>query len=315
MRLFHPLPTARIAATRRQPVGEASTDSALAKSLGPDNVASNCRITIMRKLVIGAALAALIGTPVLAADMAVKAPAPQTYSWEGLYIGGNVGWLGIEGVSLSGTPADSDTLALLGPCSAAAACPFSIGSASANSVTGGGQFGFNWQIRNWVVGLEADVQASSANASSTANVNAPAFGQYFATQTIKETEFGTIRGRAGMLVTPTLLAYATGGFAWAQTQEGMSFGFPSLSETAALARGSVAVGGTAGAGLEWALGNKWSVAGEYLYARFGATSLVFRTAPLGAGCTPGGTPSCQLNVSQSSFSDNVVRLKLNYKIF
>jgi outer membrane immunogenic protein len=267
----------------------------------------------MRKLFIGAALAALVGTPVLAAD--VKAPAPQTYSWEGLYIGGNVGWLGIGGVSLSGTPADSATLAFLGPCSAAGACPMGFGSANANSVTGGGQFGFNWQIRNWVVGVEADLQASSADASSTVNVNVPAFAPYFATQTIQETEFGTIRGRAGMLMTPTLLAYVTGGFAWAQTHEGMTFGFPSLSETAALARGSTAIGGTVGAGLEWALGNKWSVAGEYLYARLGATSLVFQTAPLGAGCTPGGTPSCQLNVSQSSFSDNVVRLKINYKIF
>jgi outer membrane immunogenic protein len=313
MHLSHPLPIAGVAATRRQPVGEVST--ALATSLKPNNGGSNYRIAVMRKLVIGAALAALIGTPVLAADMAVKAPAPQTYSWEGLYIGGNVGWLGIEGVGLSGTPADSDTLALLGPCSAAGACPFSIGSASANSVTGGGQFGFNWQIQNWVVGLEADVQASRANASSTVNVNAAAFGPYSATQSIRETEFGTIRGRAGTLVTPTLLAYATGGFAWAQTQEAMTFGFPSLSETAFSTRGSTAVGGTVGAGLEWALGNKWSVAGEYLYARLGATSLVLRTAPLGAGCAPGGTPSCQLNVSQSSFSDNVVRLKINYKIF
>jgi outer membrane immunogenic protein len=269
----------------------------------------------MTKLFIGAALAALGATPVLAADMAVKAPAAQTYSWEGFYIGGNVGWLGIEGVSLSGTPADSDTLAFLGPCSAAGACPTSFGGASANSVTGGGQFGFNWQIRNWVVGLEADLQASSANASSTVNVNAPAFAPYFATQSIKENEFGTIRGRAGMLVTPTLLAYATGGFAWSQAQEAITFGFPSLSETGALGRGSTAVGGTVGAGLEWALGNKWSVAGEYLYAQLGATSLVFQTAPLGAGCTPGGTASCQLNVSESSFSNNIVRLKINYKIF
>ncbi|MBV9971299.1 MAG: porin family protein [Xanthobacteraceae bacterium] len=269
----------------------------------------------MKKLFIAAALAALTGTPVLAADMAVKAPAPQTYSWEGLYIGGNVGWLGIEGVSLSGTPADSATLAFLAPCSAAGACPTSIGSAKASSVTGGGQFGFNWQIRNWVVGVEADVQASRADAFSTVNTHVPVFGPYFATQTIKETEFGTVRGRAGMLVTPNLLAYVTGGFAWAQTQEGMTFGFPSLSETAWFARGSTAIGGTVGAGVEWAFWDKWSVAGEYLYARLGATSLAFTTAPLGAGCTPGGTPSCQLNVSESGFTNNVVRLKLNYKIF
>jgi outer membrane immunogenic protein len=315
MRFVRSQPIARIATTRERCVREVTTSAAprgqrLTRILRP-----NYRIATMRQLFIGATVAALVGTPVLAADMAVKAPAPQTYSWEGLYIGGNVGWLGIEGVGLSGTPADGDTLAFLGPCSAAGACPMGLGSANANSVTGGGQFGFNWQIRNWVVGLEADLQASSANASSTVNVNAPAFAPYFAAQSIKEREFGTVRARAGMLVTPTLLAYVTGGFAWAQTQEAMTFGFPSLSETAALGRGSTAVGGTVGAGLEWALGNKWSVAGEYLYARLGATSLVLQTVPLGAGCTPGGTPSCQLNVSESSFTNNVVRLKINYKIF
>ncbi len=269
----------------------------------------------MTKLFIGAALAALVATPVIAADMPVKAPPAPAHSWEGLYVGGNVGWLGIAGVSLAGTPADSNTLALLGPCSAAGACPTSFGSAAANSVTGGGQFGFNWQIRNWVVGLEADAQASSANASSNVNVNVPPFGPYSATQSIKETAFGTVRGRLGMLVTPTFLAYVTGGFAWASTNQGLTAGFSTLSQTTSGTAGPGAIGGTVGAGLEWALGDKWSVAGEYLYARLGPTSLALQTAPLGGGCSPGGVPSCELNVSQSSFSNNVVRLKVNYRFF
>jgi outer membrane immunogenic protein len=268
----------------------------------------------MRQLFIGAALAALVGSPVLAADLPVKAPPAPTYSWEGFYVGGNVGWLGIEGVSLSGTPADSATAALLGPCSAAGACPTSVGSAQGNSVSGGGQFGFNWQVQSWVIGLEADAQAAGANASSSANVNVAAFGPYFASQSIKETGFGTIRGRAGLSVTPNLLAYVTGGFAWAATSQSVAAGFPLLSETANGGRASTAVGGTVGAGLEWALGNRWSVAGEYLYARLGATSLTLQTAPLGAGCTPAGVPSCQLNVFESSFTNNIVRLKINYRI-
>jgi outer membrane immunogenic protein len=276
---------------------------------------SNDRNPIMTRLFIGAALAAFFMTPVLAADMPVKAPAAPTYSWEGLYVGGNVGWLGIEGVGLSGTPADNDTLAFFGPCSAASACPLGIGSANANSVSGGGQFGFNWQIRNWVVGLEADAQKSSANATSSVSANVPAFAPYSATQSIKETAFGTVRARAGILVTPTFLAYVTGGFAWASTNQSFTAGFASLSQTAWGTAGPGAVGGTVGAGVEWALSDKWSVAGEYLYMRLGANSLVLQTAPLGDGCTPGGAPSCQFNVSQSAFTNNVVRLKINYKIF
>jgi outer membrane immunogenic protein len=116
-------------------------------------------------------------------------------------------------------------------------------------------------------------------------------------------------------MTPTFLAYVTGGFAWASTKPNLVIGFPSLAETASGGAASTAIGGTVGAGLEWAFGDRWSVAGEYLYARLGANSLSFQTAPLGAGCTPAGVPSCQLNVSESGFSNNVVRLKLNYKIF
>ena len=43
------------------------------------------------------AIVALMGTPALAADMAVKAPPPPvaapTYSWTGFYIGGDIGGL------------------------------------------------------------------------------------------------------------------------------------------------------------------------------------------------------------------------------
>jgi outer membrane immunogenic protein len=312
---FHPLQLARATATRLRRAGDVTTSPPYRSFKGRRFLRTNDGIAIMRQVYIGAAFAALIGTPVLAADMYVKAPAPQTYSWDGLYIGGNVGWLGIEGVGLTGSIADNPTNALLGPCSSASACPANFASASANSVAGGGQFGFNWQIRNWVIGLEADVQGSGASASGTTSANVPAFGPYSAVQSIKENESGTVRARAGMLVTPTFLAYVTGGFAWAQTKEALSGGFSGLAETFAGAASSTAVGGTVGGGLEWAMGNKWSVAGEYLYSRLGATSLAFQTAPIADGCNPGGTASCQLNVSQSSFSNNVFRLKINYKIF
>ena len=49
----------------------------------------------MRKLLVATvALAALVGTPALAADMAApvyKAPPPPPFSWNGFYIGGEIG--------------------------------------------------------------------------------------------------------------------------------------------------------------------------------------------------------------------------------
>jgi outer membrane immunogenic protein len=167
----------------------------------------------MKKLLAGAALAALVGTPVFAADMPIKAPAP-VYTWTGFYLGGNVGWLEMDDIGLSGTPADPATAAFLGACGAAGGCPFTLGHSQGSSVVGGGQFGYNLQFQSWVVGLEADAQGTGVKVSSSAAATAAGFFPYFITGNIKETAFSTIRGRVGYLVTPGLLAYATGGFAW-----------------------------------------------------------------------------------------------------
>ncbi len=50
---------------------------------------------ILKKVGIGIVLAALLGTPAMAADMAVKVPAtlaPPAYDRSGFYIGGNIGY-------------------------------------------------------------------------------------------------------------------------------------------------------------------------------------------------------------------------------
>jgi hypothetical protein len=68
----------------------------------------------MNKIAGGiAAIAALIGAPAFAADMAVKAPPPApapVYSWTGWYVGGNLGYIG--GVPITIT----SSLALAAPC-------------------------------------------------------------------------------------------------------------------------------------------------------------------------------------------------------
>src|SRR5437763_9672797 len=104
----------------------------------------------MKKLLLGTvALAALVATaPANAADLPVapayKAPAiaaPLVYNWTGFYIGANVGW---------GRARTDDV--------------------NANGVIGGGQIGANWQINNFLLGVETDLQWSDQKKAETVGI-------------------------------------------------------------------------------------------------------------------------------------------------
>ena len=102
-----------------------------------------------RLLIAGAALAALIGTPALAADMAFKAPPPAApvWSWTGFYLGANVG----------GAWANHSTFTMSDPLQAFIFAPFSFSTNSPSSAIGGVHGGYNYQVGpSWLVGLEAD---------------------------------------------------------------------------------------------------------------------------------------------------------------
>ena len=81
----------------------------------------------------------------------------------------------------------------------------------------------------------------------------------------------SVRGRVGVLVSPTLLAYATGGFAWGDVDYfARANNEPDIINPDAIyiARTSFSkrVGGYAvGGGLEWAFTRNWLLRSEYLY--------------------------------------------------
>ncbi len=184
-----------------------------------------------------AATAAVIATPALAADMAVKAPPPApvpAYGWTGFYAGLNAGggW-GSKGIDNSFTPG-----ACNGPASACASLfpsliaplpgRFDIHS---NGFIGGGQVGYNYQSGAFVWGVEADFQGADmkGNASTTASFVPPppaapnALVTTAGTGSEKIDWFGTLRGRLGWVPTPPLLVYATGGLAYGHVGTGASF--------------------------------------------------------------------------------------------
>jgi outer membrane immunogenic protein len=123
----------------------------------------------MRKAAFGfVAVAAMIGTPALAADMPVKAsPAPApVYSWTGWYVGLNAGG-GWQNTTIdNGVTSNSGIAFILFPA-LNGAIPQQFNTHPSGFI-GGGQIGYNYQFApNWVAGLEADFQG--ANIKGTAN--------------------------------------------------------------------------------------------------------------------------------------------------
>jgi outer membrane immunogenic protein len=286
----------------------------------------------MKKLLItGVALAALIGTPALAADMAqpvykAPPPLPPPCIWCGWYVGVNAGynWSGSNEVSTTSTPvlvpggginvAFSNALNSLGT--------FNSGTRQQGFI-GGGQVGYNWQLNSIVAGIETDIQgiANSGQTRISNGTIALGFGSgqsVVSTATVSQSldYLGTLRGRAGVLITPAVLAYATGGLAYggvrASTNLTQSLVPNSLDVGVWNSVGNlseVRLGWTAGAGVEWKLWSNWSAKAEYLYYDLGSSS--YNGTPIVT--TNGGTPfSTNAIRSTARFNGNVVRVGLNY---
>jgi outer membrane immunogenic protein len=107
----------------------------------------------------------------------------------------------------------------------------------------GGQIGYNWQGvlglgGNWVVGVEADIQASGIDDSVEGFKSSLNW-------------FGTVRGRVGYAFGPTLV-YGTGGFAFGEVE---NTGLGSDTQT----------GWVVGGGVEHKFSPTWSIKAEYQF--------------------------------------------------
>lgn len=222
-----------------------------------------------------AALATLIGTPALAADMAppvYKAPPPAApmWSWSGFYAGVNLGgaW-GTSKYTLTFPPGTGWSPANQTQLANDGAATLNMGS-----VSGGGQIGYNWQVNNIVFGPEADIQYIGLRKTNAFTQPGPILGlitPYTFTESSRSDWMATVRGRLGVTA-GRVLFYGTGGVAFANSASADTLNFPTLlpaaTFTGAGARSSVQTGWTAGGGVEWAFTDHWTAKAEYLYARF-----------------------------------------------
>jgi outer membrane immunogenic protein len=260
-----------------------------------------------------AVLVALFGvTSAQAADLAprtyTKAPVfvDPGFNWTGFYLGGNIGY---------SWGRSSDTSSLTNGVGTVLFT--SAASSNLDGIVGGGQAGYNWQVQNWVWGLEADIQGTDEKGSRGFTcgiaVCTPPVGGFLAlvipgpavpvTLNQKIDWFGTVRGRVGILATPNVLFYATGGLAYGEVASSGTIG-AALSPFSAT---DTRAGYTVGAGIEGAFGGNWTAKLEYLYVVLGRVSGSFATTIPALG---GGTLSSNYS---SRITDNVLRLGVNYK--
>jgi outer membrane immunogenic protein len=166
---------------------------------------------------------------------------------------------------------------------------------------GGGQIGYNWQVPisgfYVVTGIEADIQGvAGANGNSnfwSSNSNAHYGSQdnngYSNTTNIQSNSslnwLGTVRGRLGYLLTPSLFVYGSGGLAYGGYDLSIknfinSEDIEPDTDYHFLVSGrsgnpKTMVGWTAGGGAEWMFLPNWSLKTEYLFYDLGNTGNMF----------------------------------------
>jgi outer membrane immunogenic protein len=192
-----------------------------------------------------------------AADMPMKA-APMVapaFSWTGFYLGGDVGygWGTSKGQGLNAAGA-----AGTGP-----AYNFDV-----TGGLGGGFLGYNYQINQFVVGVEADWQGADLKGNSPPTLSTSGSGPY--TVSTKVTSDGSLRARLGFAADHWLV-FATGGRAWGSASTSYGFtGAPIPFYTNSF-HGD---GWTGGVGAEYAITNNWLARLEYRYTDLGSHTFV-----------------------------------------
>lgn len=172
------------------------------------------------RIVLGAALSLLSAAAAFAADLPSHGyyTAPPSYtasSWAGPYLGLNLGY---EWGTISNNPTEP------------------------SGIAGGVEGGYNWQFGQFVVGGEADIQASAAQGT-------------FAPWQFSNPWFGTVRGRAGVAVGNVLL-FGTAGLAYGELDVQTPGSFIESKDSLGL---------VGGAGVEVGFAPRWSAKAEWLY--------------------------------------------------
>ena len=228
-------------------------------------------------------------------SIAYHAYQPELMSWTGFYVGGNVGFnYTTSRFDHAATPLSACTLIT----GSVADCSTS-GTVNSNSVMGGIQAGFNYQVGSFIWGLEGDITWRGQDVGKATFV--PAFG---VVQDFAESNgwLATLRPRVGFAYYRAFI-YATGGVAWGNVSHTLTFRDPlNVFPTLVTQEDRSRVGWTTGVGVEYALTTHWTFRGEYLFVDLGEVNVA--TAATG-GWWPTNTTLAE--------QQHLLRAALNYR--
>ncbi|HEV1993167.1 MAG TPA: outer membrane beta-barrel protein [Candidatus Acidoferrum sp.] len=232
--------------------------------------------------------------------------------WNGFYFGGNAG--GVKGNSDVFTSTIFSPTGYFARSSIPAIAATGHPGLSPRGFTGGGQAGYNYQRRHWVLGVEADFGSMHVNDDFTTTGIYPCCAptNFTITQTVSTDWLFTARPRIG-LGNASVLVYGTGGIAMTNLNYKENFidTFATAHESASTS--GLLMGWTAGGGVEFKVGSggHWSLKAEYLFADFG-TGLKTTSTNLTAFTPPIAFPT-NVFTHQADLTTHIFRAGFNYR--
>jgi len=212
----------------------------------------------MRLLTVSLSLLALMPVATAsAADLPMKAPpmpAAAVYNWTGFYVGGEFG---------GGWATEQVTVVTNNP--GAAFPPGTVlNPVHDNGPLGGAYAGYNYQISQFVVGIDGDYTWANltGHATDISVVNGD-----IASESNSIGWIATVTGRIGYAVNNVLL-FAKGGGAWAGFSATSVTNTPGGAFVARTTSSETRNGWTVGGGVEWGFAPHWSAKLEYDYVKF-----------------------------------------------
>ena len=179
------------------------------------------------------------------------------------------------------------------------------------------------RYNNWVLGLEADFQGTGQRGGSSFCLTAACpLGSTVITSDFHLRWFGTLRGRAGLLVDPNLLLYATGGLAVGEIGADYTAsvtGTPGILGT--FSGKTTRAGFVVGGGGEYRISERWSFKLEYLYMDLGnvGANLTAAQTSLPIIITVGDfrfigvSTTTTAATANTRITDNILRAGINFR--